>query len=308
MKFIEVKGSHSDGTVKLSYCDYGVGKPVVLIHGWPMSKEMWEYQLEPLVDAGLRVIKYDRRGFGKSDKPWNGYDYDTLAGDLNELLKQLSLEDVTLVGFSMGGGEVARYFSKYGGERVSQVVLVSSILPFMLKTNDNETGIAKDIFDEMLTQVTNDRIGFLDGFGKSFFGINLLSHPLSAPLLEYYRMLCSLASARATRECMKSFAFTDFRKDVKKINVPTLIIHGNNDKTVPIEISSDESSRLIPDNKYVVYDGAPHGLFYTHKERLNDDLISFITTGAVKEYDQENILFPFNEGLGPSIYSTRPLM
>jgi non-heme chloroperoxidase len=290
MKFIEVKNNRDQEPIKLSYCDYGKGKPVVLIHGWPLSKEMWEYQLEPLVDAGFRVIKYDRRGFGQSDKPWNGYDYNTLAADLKALLDQLNLQDVTLVGFSMGAGEVGRYFSNYGDERIDQVVLISSILPFMAKSGDNENGIPQEKADEMMAQLTNDRIGFLDEFGKQFFGIKMLDHPVSEPLLDYYRMLCSLASARATRECMKSFGSTDFRKDTAKINVPTLIIHGSEDNTVPIEISGNKSSQLVPDNQYVVYEGAPHGLFYTHKERLNNDLIEFITTGTVKN-DTDDAMF-----------------
>jgi len=295
MNFIEVKNKSGDAPIKLSYCDYGKGKPVVLIHGWPLSQEMWEYQLEPLVDAGLRVITYDRRGFGQSDKPWNGYDYNTLAGDLRAMLDQLDLQDVTLVGFSMGGGEVARYFSKYGDDRVTQVVLISSVLPFLAKTANNENGIPKEKGDELMAQLTNDRIGFLDEFGKQFFGIKMLNHPVSAPLLDYYRMLGSLASARATRECMKSFGSTDFRKDTAKINVPTLIIHGSEDHTVPIEISSDKSSQLVPDSQYVVYQGAPHGLFYTHKERLSDDLIEFITTGAVKNDTEDMIFIPVDD-------------
>lgn len=295
MKFIKVKNSNKEA-IQLSYCDYGKGKPVVLIHGWPLSKEMWEYQLEPLVNAGLRVIKYDRRGFGKSDKPWDEYDYDTLAGDLKTLLDELDLQDVTLVGFSMGGGEVAKYFSKYGGERVSKVVLISSILPFMSQASDNNPS-PKEQFYEMLDQISDDRIGFLDAFGKQFFGINLINHPLSAPLLEYYRMLCSMAPSRSTKECLKSFAFTDLTKDTKEINVPTLIIHGNQDKTVPIEISGNKAAQLIAGSKYVVYQGAPHGLFYTHKERLNQDLISFVTTGNVKEHNDDSVLFTANAGL-----------
>jgi non-heme chloroperoxidase len=295
MKFIQVKNNSGEAPVKLSYCDYGKGKPVVLIHGWPLSKEMWEYQVEPLVDAGLRVIKYDRRGFGKSDKPWNGYDYDTLAADLKALLDELGLQDVTLVGFSMGGGEVARYFSKYGNDRITQVVLISSVLPFLAKTGDNENGIPKEKADELMAQLTNDRIGFLDEFGKQFFGIKMMNHPVSAPLLDYYRMLGSLASARATRECMKSFGSTDFRKDTAKINVPSLIIHGSEDHTVPIKISSDKSSQLVPDNQYIVYEGAPHGLFYTHKERLNEELIEFITTGTVRSDADDTMLIPGDE-------------
>ena len=297
MKFIETKNSTGDA-IKISYEDYGKGKPVVLIHGWPLSKEMWEYQLEPLVNAGFRVIKYDRRGFGKSDKPWNDYDYDTLAADLKSVLDELNLQDVTLVGFSMGAGEVARYFGRYGNERVEKVVLISGVAPSMLQTEENPDGVPEEKFMEMLNQVTDDRIGFLDEFGKQFFGISMLNHPVSAPLLDYYRMLCSLASGRSTRECLKSFAFTDFKDDVAKINVPALIIHGSADKTVPVKATSDRAAQLITNNQYVVYDGAPHGLFYTHKERLNEDLISFISTGVVEDHHLEDtVLLPSNEAL-----------
>jgi non-heme chloroperoxidase len=295
MKFIDVKNSNTGETVKLSYCDYGKGKPVVLIHGWPLSKEMWEYQVEALVGAGLRVIKYDRRGFGKSDKPWGDCDYDILAADLNALMEQLDLSDATLVGFSMGGGEVARYLSKYGSSRISKAILVSSVLPFLGKTNDNKDGIPPEIAQEMMEQLTRDRISFLDDFGKQFFGVSMFTHPVSTPFLEYYRMLASVASPKATKECMIAFGSTDFREDIAKINVPTLIIHGNNDKTVPIEISSNKTSKLIANNQYLVYDGAPHGLFYTHRERFNNDLVEFITTGIVKNETESTVLIPGDE-------------
>ena len=287
MNLIEVKSN--DEKIRLSYCDYGQGKPVILIHGWPLSKEMWEYQLEPLVSAGLRVIKYDRRGFGKSDKPWSGYDYDYLAADLKGLIDELELEDVTLVGFSMGGGEIARYFGNYGGKNISKVVLVSSILPYMLKTEDNPDGTPQDKFEEMFGKLKDDRIGFLDTFGKTFFGINLVNHPVSAPLLQYYLNLQSVASGKATQDCMKAFAYTDLRADTAKINVPTLIIHGDADKTVPIDASSRAAVKLIPDSTLVEYAGAPHGLFYTEKERLNDDLVSFITSGSVASHSPDYV-------------------
>lgn len=281
MKFIKSKDAKSGEEVKLNYFDYGHGKPVVLIHGWPLCKEQWEYQLDALVGAGLRVIGYDRRGFGKSDMPWSGYDYDTLTDDLKAVLDELDLEDVTLVGFSMGGGEVARYFSRYGGKRVSKVVLISSIVPFLAQTDNNPDGVPQDKLQEMGAQVKEDRIGFLDTFGKQFFGVNLVSHPVSTPLLDYYRTLASLASPKATMDCMKAFAYTDFRTDATTINVPTLIIHGDADKTVPIETSSQHAAKLILNNQYLVYAGAPHGLFYTERERLNKDLISFISHTAV---------------------------
>jgi len=275
MDYIVNKNTASGEEVQLSYKDYGNGRPVVLIHGWPLSKEMWEYQIEPLVEAGLRVIKYDRRGFGKSSKPWGEYNYDALAEDLNVIMEELDLRDAVLVGFSMGGGEVVRYLSRYGSSRVSKIVLVSSVTPYMLKTADNPDGVDESVFKKMMDQMNEDRIAFLDDFGKQFFGVNLVSHPVSTPLLEYYRMLASVAAPRATKQCAIAFAATDFRSDVQAISVPTLIIHGDADKTVPIEASGERTAKMIPGSEYIVYEGAPHGLFYTHKEKLNQDLISF---------------------------------
>ncbi|MET0242165.1 MAG: alpha/beta hydrolase [Flavitalea sp.] len=280
MKFL--KTQYEGEEFQIAYSDYGSGRPVVLLHGWPLSREMWEYQINDLVEAGYRVIKYDRRGFGKSSKPWNGYDYDTLAEDLKLVLEELDLKDATLVGFSMGGGEVVRYLSKYGSSRVSQIALISAVTPFLLKTKDNPDGVDASVFEDMMDQMKDDRIGFLDGFGKKFFGVSMISHPVSAPLLDYYRMLGSLATARSTQQCAVAFSQTDFRGDLKKINVPTLIIHGDADKTVPIESSGNKTAELLPDASYVVYEDAPHGLFYTHKERLNADLIEFLNTGAVQ--------------------------
>lgn len=299
MKFIETKDNSTGKTIQLSYEDYGQGKPVVLIHGWPLSKEMWEYQLDALTDAGLRVITYDRRGFGKSDKPWSGYDYDTLTDDLRAVILDLNLQDVTLVGFSMGGGEVARYFSRYHGERINKVVLISSIVPYMLKTDDNPDGVPQEMFDQFLDQMNNDRLDFLDTFGKQFFGVNFISHPVSTPLLEYYRMLAAVSSPKATKECMKAFAYTDFRTEAPTINVPALIIHGDSDKTVPIDTSSNKAAELIPDNQYIVYPGAPHGLFYTEKERLNNDLVNFINGGTINTTTtgtgEDYVVLPSNE-------------
>ncbi|KAA5541643.1 alpha/beta fold hydrolase [Adhaeribacter rhizoryzae] len=277
MKFIKKQDAATGEEIQLAYADYGKGRPVVLIHGWPLSKEMWEYQVNDLVSAGLRVIKYDRRGFGHSAKPWDYYDYDTLTDDLHIILEQLDLRDAVLVGFSMGGGEAVRYLSRYGNDRVSKLVLISAVTPFLAKTPDNPEGVDQSLFEEILANLKKDRISFLDDFGKKFFGVNLISHPVSTPLLEYYRMLASVASPRATEQCAIAFAQTDFRNDVQQINVPTLIIHGDADQTVPIKASGDRTAQLISNSQYLVYDGAPHGLFYTHKEKLNQDLIQFIT-------------------------------
>ena len=264
--------------VKLYLKDYGHGKPVILIHGWPLSNEMWEHQIDALVENNFRVIAYDRRGFGKSSQPWNGYDYDTLADDLKAIIDQLELDEVTLVGFSMGGGEVVRYFSRHGGKNIAKAILISSVTPHLLKTDSNPEGVPQEKYDAMAEQIKEDRISFLDGFGKTFFGVSFISKPVSTPLLDYYRMLGSLASPRATLECAKSFSTTDFSREMASVNVPTLIIHGDEDKTVPIEITSEIATKLIPDNIFIIYDGAPHGLFYVEKEKLNRDLIKFLNS------------------------------
>lgn len=290
MNYIETNKDAKGNPVRIYYNDYGSGKPVILIHGWPLSSAMWEYQVNDLVNNGHRVIAYDRRGFGKSSQPWDGYNYDTLTDDLKALIDQLELKDITLVGFSMGGGEVVRYFSRHGGKNISKVVLISSVTPYMLQSDSNPDGVPQDIFDDMAKQMQYDRIGFLDEFGKTFFGVSMFHKPLSAPLLEYYRMLCTAASPRATLQCAKAFASTDFRDEMKLVNVPTLIIHGSADNTVPIDATGKQSAIAIPGNRFIIYDGAPHGLFYTDKEKLNTDLVTFISGRDVNanqeiEYD-----------------------
>jgi non-heme chloroperoxidase len=262
--------------VKIYYEDYGKGKPVVFIHGWPLSGSMWEYQVTQLPQQGLRCITYDRRGFGKSDRPFDGYDYDTLAGDLKNLLEELDINDVTLVGFSMGAGEIAKYFSLYGGKRVAKVVIVSGVTPYMLKTYSNPEGVPQEEFDKMAKGMMEDRPAFMENFNKDFFSVSLVHHPVSAAFLASSLTKVMDASPIATLECAKSFSSTDFRKDVVKINVPALIIHGNNDKTVPIKPTGEESARLINGARFIIYEGAPHGLWYTDKEKLNQDLIDFI--------------------------------
>lgn len=281
MGTIETKEQQHGQPVSIHYCDWGEGKPVVMIHGWPSTSQMWEYQLADLAKAGFRVIAYDRRGFGRSSVPFEAYDYDRLASDLNELLEQLDLHEVTLVGFSMGGGEVVRYLSRYGSSRIAKAVLISAVTPFMAKTEDNPDGVPQEVLNGILDGIRKDRPGFLDGFGKDFFGVSLLSHPVSQPFLEHFRTLATLSSSHATIECAKSFAFTDFRNDLPAVTVPTLIIHGDADKTVPIEASGERTAKALPHALYRVYEGAPHGLWYTHRDQLNADLISFINSGTV---------------------------
>lgn len=301
MNYIESTKDATDTPVRIYYNDYGTGNPVILIHGWPLSSEMWEYQINDLVNSGHRVIAYDRRGFGTSSKPWDGYDYSTMTDDLKALIDQLKLEDITLMGFSMGGGEVVRYFSRHAGKGISKVVLISSVTPYMLKTDTNPDGVPQEMFDDMSEKMKEDRIGFLDDFGKTFFGVGMLSKPLSTPLLEYYRMLCSFASPRATQECAKAFATTDFREEMHTVNVPTLIIHGDEDKTVPITPTGNESTKLIPDNTMLIYEGAPHGLFYTEREKLNRDLITFLTNGidGIERSKEESSIEYYNTVIDP---------
>lgn len=285
MSYIKAGTDASGHDVKLFYTDLGTsngsaGSTVVLIHGWPLSHEMWDYQLAELPKHDLRVVAYDRRGFGKSSQPWNGYDYDTLADDLKAVLDELDLQNVTLVGFSMGGGEVARYMSRHGGARVAKVAFVAAVTPFMLKTTDNPDGVDQSVFDDMLANMQKDRADFLQTFGKSFYGVSLISHPVSQAHLDGDFARAYVASPRATVECAKAFSSTDFRNDLTQIHVPALIIHGDADKTVPIESSGELTANALPNAQYIVYDGAPHGLFFTNKDQLNQDLLAFIQEGV----------------------------
>jgi non-heme chloroperoxidase len=268
-----------DGT-NLYYEDLGDGKPLVFIHGWPLSGAMWEYQVVPLTKARLRCVTYDRRGFGRSDKPATGYDYKTLGEDLAGLIEHLDLRDATLVGFSMGGGEVAEYVTRHNtAGRVTQAILISSILPYMLKSQDNPNGVPATDFGEMTTGLEKDRPAFLTDFTEKFFGVGHVTSPVSNPMIAANCELAMTASPIATLECLDSFASTDFRGHMGRFNIPTLVIHGDSDKTVPIKATGEVAARTIPNAKYKVYSGAPHGLFYTEREMLNRDIIDFISTG-----------------------------
>lgn len=267
---------NNEEPVNIYYEDSGTGLPVVFIHGWPLSGSMWEYQVTQLPQQGLRCITYDRRGFGKSDRPFGCYGYNTLAGDLKALLDELDLYEVTLVGFSMGGGEIAKYFSLYGGERVAKVVLISAVVPYMLQTADNPDGVPQEAFDKMLKEITDDRPTFLEAFNKDFYGVELLNLPVTGAYLANALTQGLNASPIATIECAKSFSSTDFRDDVPKINVPTLIIHGDKDKTVPIKATAEQAVENIKGAVLKVYEGSPHGLWFTDKDKLNQDLIDFI--------------------------------
>ena len=297
MSYIKAGTDASGNDIKLFYQDLGTGNgnarpTVVLIHGWPLSHEMWDYQLAELPSHGLRVVAYDRRGFGKSTQTWDGYDYDTLADDLKAVLDELDLQNVTLVGFSMGGGEVARYMSRHGGARVSKVAFISAVTPYLLKTEDNPDGVDQSVFDEITENIMKDRADFLQTFGKQFYGVNLLNKPVSQAHLDGDFARAYVASHKATLDCAKSFSSTDFRDDLTQIQVPVLIIHGDSDKTVPIESSGELTANALPSAQYIVYEGEPHGLFFTSKDRLNEDLVSFITEGVpVREQVESTIIY-----------------
>ena len=261
---------------KLYVKDWGSGRPVVMLHGWPLSSDSWDDQAMAIADAGHRAISYDRRGFGRSSQPWTGYDYDTLADDLAAVIEQTGAQDATLVGFSMGGGEVARYMSRHGGKSVVQAALASSVVPFVLKTSDNPDGTEQAVFDKMAQAMKEDRAKFFAGFFKDFFGVSMVSHAVSEPVLEWARSVSMQASLKATLECAKSFATTDFRGDLPAFKVPTLIIHGTGDKTVPIDAAGRAAAKGISQSTLVEYDGAAHGLFATEKARFTKDLLDFL--------------------------------
>ncbi|MEO8711633.1 MAG: alpha/beta hydrolase [Parafilimonas sp.] len=287
-------------TLQLFYEDLGNDNPIIFIGGWPLTHQMWEYQLTPLRELGFRCIAYDRRGFGKSDQSLNSYDYDVLAEDLKNLIDELNVDNVTLVGFSMGGGEVVRYCSKYNCEKVSKIILVSSVVPYMLKTDDNPEGVPVEQIREFDQQIRNDRADFLESFGKHFYGVGFLSHPVSSGILSWTNSLAFTASQKAMLGCMESFSKTDFRNELSSIKIPALIIHGDSDHIVPVKATSEQAGAMIAGSIYKVYPGAPHGLFYTHRDVLNRDIVSFITSGNVNTQDVfENDIevLPSNEAL-----------
>lgn len=264
-----------DGT-KLYVKDWGTGRPVVLLHGWPLSADSWDDQAMVLADAGYRTIAYDRRGFGRSDQPWSGYDYNTLADDLADVINQTGATDAALVGFSMGGGEVARYLSRHNGKGVSQAGLISSVVPYMLKTDDNPHGTDASVFAQIAAGIKQDRAHFFAGFFRDFYGVGLVSHPVSNELVENSVNVAMQAGLNATLGCATAFGTTDFRPDLAAFTVPTLIIHGTSDHTVPIDAAGRAAAKGIPQAKLIEYEGAPHGLFATHKERLTEDLLAFL--------------------------------
>ena len=264
---------------KLYVKQWGTGRPVVLIHGWPLSSDSWDPQAHALADAGYQVVAYDRRGFGRSDQPWSGYDYDTLTDDLADVMKGTGVTaDAALIGFSMGGGEVARYMSRYNGAGVVKAGLISSVVPYMLRTDDNPDGVPQTIFDGMTTGIKADRPKFMRTFLNDFFGQGIISSAVSGETIDWAWRQCMQAGLKPTLACAQAFSTTDFRADLDSFNAPTLIIHGTADKTVPIDATGRMAAAKIKSVQVIEYDGAPHGLFVTDQTRLTKDLLAFLKT------------------------------
>jgi non-heme chloroperoxidase len=267
--------------VELHYTDQGTGAPVVLIHGWPLSGRSWEAQVPALVEAGHRVVTYDRRGFGQSSQPSDGYDYDTFAADLDALLTSLDLRGVALVGFSMGGGEVVRYLARYGADRVAKAVLAAAVPPYLYTSDDNPDGGLDDAtIASFETGVRTDRPAFLDGFTTEFFstsGVLGKKLQVSEAQRQYALSLALPASPKGTLDCIAAFGRTDFRADVAAVTVPTLVIHGDSDAVVPLEVSGQRSAELIPGARLHVVEGGPHGVNVSHAEEFNRVLLEFLS-------------------------------
>ncbi|TLZ78443.1 MAG: alpha/beta hydrolase [Methanobacteriota archaeon] len=270
-------GQENSTAIDIYYEDHGSGKPVVLVHGWPLSGASWEKQVTDLLNAGHRVITYDRRGFGQSSKPSTGYNYDTFAEDLHKLVTKLDLRDFALVGFSMGGGEVARYIGKYGSDRVSKAVFLSAVPPFLLKTADNPQGVDAGAFEGIKAAVAADRPAFLSQFLLDFFNVDVFRGKLvSDQVVQLSWNIAASASPRGTLDCVTAFSSTDFRGDLKRIDVPTLVVHGDADRIVPFAVAGNRMPEFVKDCKLIKLEGAPHGLIWTHASKINPELVHFL--------------------------------
>jgi non-heme chloroperoxidase len=257
--------------------DWGCGAPVILIHGWPLSADSWDPISNALVEAGYRVITYDRRGFGRSDQSATGYDYDSFADDLADVMAHCGVDvDATLVGFSMGGGEVARYMSRHGGRGVTRAALIASIVPFVKQTEDNPDGVPQAMFDQIMQDIRDDRPAFLQTFLQQFYGVGFISKPVSQAVLDAGWHMGMQAGLLPTLKAAEAWASTDFRADCAAFNVPTLIVHGTADRNVPIDPTARMAARLIGNARLIEYEGEPHGLTETARDRLVSDLLAFI--------------------------------
>jgi len=272
-------GKENSTPIELYYEDHGSGSPVVLIHGWPLSGASWEKQTAALLAAGHRVITYDRRGFGRSSKPATGYNYDTFAADLDKLLKKLNLKKVALVGFSMGSGEVTRYIGKYGTRRIRKAVLIGTLGPYLVKAADNAEGVDAKVFDDIKAALRKDRPAFLMEFLKNFYNYDVTGGKLvSERVLEDNWNVGVGASAIGTVACVDCW-IEDFRKNITKNTVPTLILHGDADRILPPDATSRRQARMIKNVRFVELRGGPHGVLWTHAEQINSELVKFLATG-----------------------------
>jgi non-heme chloroperoxidase len=275
MAYITV-GKENSSNIDLYYEDHGIGNPVILIHGYPLNGASWEKQVPVLLDAGQRVITYDRRGFGKSSQPTAGYNYDTFAEDLRKLITHLKLNKFALVGFSMGGGEVARYIGKYGSKGVTRTVIIGGVPPFLLKTTDNPEGVDGSVFEGIKRAVATDRYTFFTEFFKNFYNTDvLLGKRISEQAVQASWNVAASASATATLACVPTW-HEDFRKDVACIDVPTLVIHGDADRIVPIAASGQRTAKLVKGARLIKIKDGPHAVGWTHAEEVNSELVSFL--------------------------------
>jgi non-heme chloroperoxidase len=271
-----IVGKENSTPIELYYEDHGAGRPVVLIHGWPLNGASWEKQVAALLEAGYRVITYDRRGFGQSSKPASGYGYDTFAEDLHTLITTLDLRDVALAGFSMGGGEVAHYIGRHGTDRLSRAVFISAIPPFLLKTADNPGGVDGAVFEGIKRGIVADRPAFLADFLANFYHVDVLGGKLiSERAVQASWTVAIGASAKGTLDCVSAW-LTDFRGDLSRVDVPTLVIHGDADRILPIEATGIPLSKSIPGARLVTIEGGPHGILWTHASAVNAALLNFL--------------------------------
>ena len=277
MPYVNV-GAENSGRIELYYEDHGTGQPVVLIHGYPLNGHSWEKQIPGLLDAGHRVIAYDRRGFGASSQPTTGYDYDTFAADLNAIMEKLDLRDATLAGFSMGTGEVTRYLGHYGSGRVRKAVLLGPIPPFLLKTSDNPEGVDKSVFDGIIAAATADRYVYFKDFFDNFYNVDKLGPArISDQALQASFNVAAGASAFASVACVPTW-LTDFRADLPKIDVPTLVVQGTEDRILPIDATGRRLPALIKDVQFIEVQEGPHNIGWTHADEVNKALLAFLAT------------------------------
>jgi non-heme chloroperoxidase len=275
MPYVTV-GKENSADIELYYEDHGSGKPIILIHGYPLSGASWEKQVPVLLKAGYRVITYDRRGFGKSSQPTTGYNYNTFAEDLSKVIAHLQLKDFTIVGFSMGGGEVARYLGKFGTKEVSKAIIISGVPPFLLKTADNPEGVDQGVFDGIQKAVAADRYAFFTEFYKNFYNTDLLlGKRVSEETVRSSWNTAATSSATASYECVPSW-HEDFRQDLAKIDIPTLVIHGDADRILPITTAGERTGKLIKGARMVVVKGGPHCITWTHADEVNAALMDFL--------------------------------